>query len=321
MRSRTIFIKPVGNRCNMRCRYCFEQNDVCDNKKMSLTLEDTISYLDKYKRYDYIFIVFHGGEPLLAGEDYYRQILSYISNVFRGGVYVQIQTNGSLLKNSWITLFKYYRDILSISISIDPIGNKDLRYCGNEKLRNDIIENVSKITSELDNTGVISVMHRYNKNAFIKFIEKISCLNIKNITINKARYSIDSGIDITESEYSRELIRIAQYWIRTKLYRKLHIQPLNALLSKNNKICLFLNDVNKCRNFSVIEPGLQYDHCYHIQNLKSQMDKKCTECSILDFCGGGCLAEKNDDNFCKGRFILYDFISFLSSHYRTDCKK
>ena len=50
MRSRTIFIKPVGNRCNMRCRYCFEQNDVCDNKKMSLTLEDTISYLDKYKR-------------------------------------------------------------------------------------------------------------------------------------------------------------------------------------------------------------------------------------------------------------------------------
>ena len=153
MRSRTIFIKPVGNRCNMRCRYCFEQNDVCDNKKMSLTLEDTISYLDKYKRYDYIFIVFHGGEPLLAGEDYYRQILSYISNVFRGGVYVQIQTNGSLLKNSWITLFKYYRDILSISISIDPIGNKDLRYCGNEKLRNDIIENVSKITSELDNTA------------------------------------------------------------------------------------------------------------------------------------------------------------------------
>lgn len=312
MKSRTIFIKPVGNNCNMSCVYCFEKNDKWENGRDSLSVEDTITYLEKFVTYDHVFIVFHGGEPLLAGNKYYKSVLDYILNTFSGTIHVQIQTNGSLLNEEWIALLRTYRDILSISISIDPIGRNDLRYQNNDDLRTRVINNIYKITSEFENTGIIAVMHKYNRDCFINFIEELCIpLKIKNITINKFRYDAGSKFSVTEEDYTKELIKITDYWIRKKLYRSLHIQPLNALLSNHNKICLFLNDVNKCRYFSVLEPGMKYEHCYHIQHPRAHLDKKCEECSILDFCGGGCLAEKNDDDFCKGRFILHDFIGRL----------
>lgn len=315
MLSRTIFIKPVGNCCNMNCLYCFEKNSLFVETQGLLSADDAISYLESYKNYQNIFIVFHGGEPMIAGEEYFKKVLDFISTEFNGNVNVQIQTNGSLFKESWVSLLKPYKKILSFSFSLDPIGTKDLRYHDDCNLRTEIINNLERVNSEFDNTGIISVMHKYNHQYFIKFIELLIDKKIKNITINKFRFNNDSEFSITEEEYSKELINITLYWIKNKLYKKIHIQPLNALLSDKNKICLYLNDIDKCKYFSVLEPNLQYNHCYHIKHPVSQVNTKCKDCSISDFCGGGCLAESIDNDFCKGRFILHDFIGRLKNDH------
>ena len=68
-------------------------------------------------------IIWHGGEPLLWGEDNFREILGFAKKNFEGINYKSsIQTNISLMSDSYIRLFKEYN--VHIGFSLD--GYKEL---------------------------------------------------------------------------------------------------------------------------------------------------------------------------------------------------
>jgi len=117
-------VKVVGNSCNARCSYCFyHMEDQTIGSVMKLTL------LEKFiKEYLEIFqgdvcFNWHGGEPLLAGIDFFRKIVEY-ENLYRSStssIHNTVQTNGVLLNREWAVFFKQHD--FGVGVSVD--GDKE----------------------------------------------------------------------------------------------------------------------------------------------------------------------------------------------------
>ncbi len=70
-----MIIPTLG--CPGRCKYCWSSDE--NSPKMTLeTARDIVEWLKPLKE-DHVTITFHGGEPLLAGADYYRAVLPMVS--------------------------------------------------------------------------------------------------------------------------------------------------------------------------------------------------------------------------------------------------
>ena len=80
-----LLIKPAGSRCNLHCKYCFYYNNdrYFDppsrgrGKVMSLdTLEAMTRELLSYRMPQTVF-AWQGGEPTLAGLDFFRKAVAF----------------------------------------------------------------------------------------------------------------------------------------------------------------------------------------------------------------------------------------------------
>ncbi|MBD3254426.1 MAG: anaerobic sulfatase maturase [Candidatus Lokiarchaeota archaeon] len=120
-----LLIKPVSYRCNLRCKYCFylRVEDIypkIDPFRMSdEVLESMISQLLKYRFRESIF-GWQGGEPTLAGLDFFKKVVSFQQKYGQSGQIVgnAIQTNGTLLaKNEeWAKFLEKYKFLIGLSL-------------------------------------------------------------------------------------------------------------------------------------------------------------------------------------------------------------
>lgn len=312
----TLMIKMVGSTCNMKCEYCYEKENNASNNMFSSS-SDVINYLQNFINYENVFIVFHGGEPLLSKLIEIKICLDFIKNNFKNTYNIQFQTNGTLLSDEWIDLFKKYKPNLSISVSIDPIGNKDLRIINNSNIdyRDIVLKNIKKYVGEIENFGIVSVAHKHNIDFFKDFIEMLVSIGVKNLTINKYYSNNLNNNYISEKEYIDMIKYISVIWIRNRWYKLINIQPLNSLFSnKKNKICIYLPNVNKCYLFKTFYNSDNIKNfCDHIMTEYPCIYEKCLSCQIYDFCGGGCLMEEKNETFCNARKNLYHFINEIKN--------
>ncbi len=119
----TAMVKPVGASCNLSCSYCYYLDKAALYPSSAPVMTDGV--LEKYIRQmiegnDVPAITFcwHGGEPLLAGVDFYRKALSLQQKYANGKRLINtFQTNGTLINREWCCFFKD-NDIL-VGVSID----------------------------------------------------------------------------------------------------------------------------------------------------------------------------------------------------------
>ena len=98
-----VFIKPT-NACNLYCSHCFVPEQKKDTKIMSTQEVDTILLkLYEYFKNDKLSIVWHGGEPALAGENFYKHILD---NYRQPNVKHGMQTNLTLINEKWYPIIE-----------------------------------------------------------------------------------------------------------------------------------------------------------------------------------------------------------------------
>ena len=244
----TLMIKMAGTACNMHCAYCYEHfQDVRHNVGAISSAQDVINYLRDYIEAETVFILFHGGEPLLADYSEVEKCLFYIKANF-SKFKVQFQTNGTLLNDEWINLFRQFEPNISLSISLDPAGEADLRCAPTFDYRQRVCRNIKRYAGAIQNVGVISVAHKFNCRAFEEFMDELIEYGIKSLTINKIKVSSQlSEYGISEMRYVELLKRVAIRWIEQQLYKKIRIQPLCALLSDEpNRICIYVpNDLRR----------------------------------------------------------------------------
>ncbi len=103
-----LIIKCVGTACNIRCGYCFYHDTDQAIRKIMIDgiLEKLIEDISDLDRKICTFI-WHGGEPLLAGMDFFRYAVEIQKRQNFHSVFVDnhIQTNGLLLTDKWIDFF------------------------------------------------------------------------------------------------------------------------------------------------------------------------------------------------------------------------
>ncbi len=136
MKSVTILIKPASGKCNMRCRYCFYQDEAENReyKDYGMMSEETAKALiDKaLKSFDDVTFAFQGGEPTCRGLDFFRFFSAYATE--KGNrVHFAIQTNGFALNREWISFFNEYHYLVGLSLDGDKALHDKYRIDGSGK--------------------------------------------------------------------------------------------------------------------------------------------------------------------------------------------
>ena len=125
-----VFVKPVGARCNLRCDYCYyiDKGNVCGEDCTMMmddkTLENYIRHHYAASTSDTVLFTWHGGEPLMAGIDFFKKALTFQKkHLPQGKNFLNgIQTNGTLITNEWGAFFA--ENGFTVGVSLD--GTEDL---------------------------------------------------------------------------------------------------------------------------------------------------------------------------------------------------
>ena len=108
---RYVFV--LTNLCNLKCRFCFQEKDLRENR---MRLNDWINLAVQLP--DYARVTFTGGEPMMF--DKFDEIFTFIASRFD----CNMISNGLLLNQKMIDLLLSFEKFKVLSISIDNIGNK-----------------------------------------------------------------------------------------------------------------------------------------------------------------------------------------------------
>lgn len=222
-----LLIKPASANCNLNCEYCF----YCDEGKKreifsyGLMTEEVLECLVK-KAFEYAEgfcgFAFQGGEPTLAGLDFYKKFMEYQKkyNKKKVTVYNSIQTNGCGLSNEWAEFFA--REKFLVGLSLDGVRSTHNAYRKSKKGDGTFAE-VMK-TAELFRQfqveyNILTVVHArtamqpekiydfYKKNEF-RYLQFIACLDPLGETGGQHGYSL-----IPEA-YGRFLTGIFDRWFQ-----------------------------------------------------------------------------------------------------------
>ena len=127
----SLMIKPASSNCNLRCKYCFYHDlascrEMPSHGMMTLdTLEDILKKAFEFADGSMVMISFQGGEPLLAGKDFFRGFATMLPrlNTKRSAVHVGVQTNGTLIDEEWCDIFLKNRYLVGLSLDGDAVTN------------------------------------------------------------------------------------------------------------------------------------------------------------------------------------------------------
>jgi uncharacterized protein len=185
----TAIIKPVGVSCNLKCDYCFFNGyEQSSEKVMSYQILDIFitEYLNLFDRE--IQFIWHGGEPLLAGINFYQTAINIQQLKCRQEHKIQnlIQTNGTLITDEWADFFRINN--FKVGISLDGIVQ-----CHNQFRKNSlgigsfkkVIKSIEILRNHEIEPGIIQTIPKsslkYIKENFIFLTET---LGLKKIGIN-----------------------------------------------------------------------------------------------------------------------------------------
>lgn len=132
-----LLIKPVSAGCNLNCEYCFYRRvEHLYPKKPTERMSDAI--LEKMLREHMALRLkqsvygWQGGEPTLAGLDFFKKVVEYQKRFGAPGQLVgnSLQTNGILLDDEWCAFLAEYKFLIGLSLDGPPdlhnLHRKDL---------------------------------------------------------------------------------------------------------------------------------------------------------------------------------------------------
>jgi uncharacterized protein len=120
-----FLIKPASSLCNLHCRYCFYEDASLNRaqKCMGVMTQETVDVLlaQAFSTVDEkggVGFAFQGGEPTVAGLEFFRQFVKKARKLCPPGVQISfsIQTNGTLLNEEWAEFFHAEQFLVGVSV-------------------------------------------------------------------------------------------------------------------------------------------------------------------------------------------------------------
>jgi uncharacterized protein len=155
----TVEVRPLGVSCNINCQYCYQQPQR-DAKNVPRSYD-----LEKIKAAvlaDGAAFSLFGGEPLLVPKDDLEALWEWGFQHFRRNA---IQTNGTMIDDDHIRMFRQYN--VHVGISIDGPGSlNDVRWAGSlQKTRAATLQSeasIERLCREGLNPSIILTLHANN---------------------------------------------------------------------------------------------------------------------------------------------------------------
>jgi uncharacterized protein len=356
-----VFVKPAGARCNLQCSYCY----YLDKQKLHSGNDIRIMPDDLLKKYviqhvlattdDVIFFSWHGGEPMLAGIDFYRKATEFQKKYLPEGKKIinGIQTNGTLIDEEWSAFFAEHE--FAVGISIDGPGNlhnENRTYAGKKHSLENVLRSHRLLQENGINPEILCVVNSTNAKYPLVCYDFFKDLGVEYLTflplverINNSSEEV-SDRSVAASEFGNFLTTIFDEWVSKDIGRiKVQIfeEAVRTAFNQEHTLCIFKE---RCGGVPVVEMNGDFYSCDHFvdnehllgnineQSLSFFLDhpdqqefgnKKqtslpgyCLKCDVLKMCNGECP---------KNRFILSPDgepgLNYLCSgykHFFNHCK-
>ncbi len=308
-----MLIPTLG--CPANCSYCWSSEE--DSPVMSVeTIEEVVKWLKDF-RDEPVTFTFHGGEPLLAGADFFRKALPLIAEgLSEQKIAFALQTNLWKMTPELARILAEYD--IPIGSSID--GPKELNdsqrgegYYDKTMRGYEIAKENGLKVSFICTFTSISVKSR--EDIFNFFLE-----NGLNLKLHPALPSLRSHdpeeLALEPEEYGELLVFLLDKYLE-------HLDDIEVMNINDICRCVFTGRGNVCTfvdcmgdTFAVGPDGSIYP-CYRyvgmpeyvmgnvsdrpsmedltrsdawklMQEYKELVDEKCGDCSYINFCRGGC---------------------------------
>jgi uncharacterized protein len=340
----TLTLEPVQH-CNLSCRYCYADSSgasVMSRQTLQAALEKTVRYAQR-QGFREVHILWHGGEPLLAGLGFFRAALDLLAGLaphlrFRH----YLQTNGLLLDHDFCAFFRDHE--FQIGLSLDgPQGLHDSLRTGADGQGSHaaVLEKVSLLAEQGVSAGFNAVITRRSlgqEREIYGFFHDLGYGFRVNPMIPARHPEINASYLLQPGEYGVFLGNLFDAWISTA-HRRVKVSPLDlylkAVLSglpyecQQRETCVGSHlgvkpsgEVVLCCRFGTHPVGDIHDSeiqdlvsspfCQDIRRRAERL-AGCHSCTHWTICHGGCplnaLAFCQDlrakDPFCKDYQLIF----------------
>ncbi len=324
--------------CQAGCRYCFARKtgQVMDRETAELALDFIARTAPEGRDF---CLTFHGGEPLLAGEDFYAWILPELGGRFGRRVHLSVQSNLWAVTDRLAELFRKHR--VSVGTSLD--GPEDLcdsqrgkGYSGKTRAGMEILEQHGT------GAGIICTFAAANAGR----AEEVFRKSARPYAVHGAVPSLGmppDGMSLDAEQMKRVLLDSYAAYREDPAHSR--VTTLDAMakgcLDGRGCSCTFFDclgafaavapdgGVYSCQRFcgleeyclgnvrdSLTERGILESPAY--ARLRAAEDGKreaCGDCPHFEYCTGGCLynalaAGTGKDPYCEAYRAAFDRIGY-----------
>lgn len=341
-------VKIVGDFCNIRCGYC-RNRDFKQGEKTVMSievLEKLLAFLNTSPQ-QRIRVNWHGGEPLLVGKDFFRNVVM-LEKKYPEKTWVNVvQTNATLVDDGWAKFFVDNGFHLGVSVDgsqrVHDIDRVSGAGYGTYKR---VIRGVDILRRHGLYPGVICTVTKKTVGYAKEIFSSLVSVGFKNIAFN-AFYNTASErsadeYGLSNDDWSWFLREIFESWLEIN-DETIRVRELDAILAwtqgKASADCSYrgacsqwfaidyTGDVYPCERFGRNVHFGNVDSIGSCQKLfesetflswKSSdriLPGKCKACSFLPLCHNGCSSHRQADEqgvplyaYCESRLEFYRFV-------------
>lgn len=349
-----VFVKPVGAKCNLSCSYCYylgkrHLNTGCSTGCMNdEVLELYIRQHIEASTGKEVIFSWHGGEPTLAGLDFYRKAVDFQKRYKPSGSVIlnAIQTNATLLTEEWGKLLKEENFYAGISLDgPERYHNLNRRDRNNNLTYQNVIKGLELIRKYNIPFEILTVISDANVHAPLELYHFLKETGTGYITFlplvekDAAGNQVTSSQSVRSSDFGRFLSAVFDEWLEKDIGNvKVQIfeEALRTAFNQEHTLCIFKP---VCGGVPVVEVSGDFYPCDHYVNAdnrtgnigdrsladmlddprqktfgqykRTSLPRYCLECEVLSMCNGECP---------KNRFVSAptgeDGLNYLCEGYR-----
>ena len=220
MKKLTLLIKPAAGLCNMNCSYCFYRAASAgrENRIMTNGTVDVLIQRIKAYRPSALSVLFQGGEPTLAGIDYYRYFIGRVQANLTVPAQYALQTNGLLIDEAYAAFFREHNFLIGLSLDGNEKTNDRYR---KDKSGSGVLPQILQAASLLrkhqvdfnilsviddENAGDIESTWRYFKTRGFDYLQFIPYVDEgSGVSLSPAKYEdfLKKSFDLWYEDYMR----------------------------------------------------------------------------------------------------------------------
>lgn len=202
--------------CNLDCKYCYLPNRALNSKIDIEIIERTLNnVIESGIIKDSFSIVWHAGEPMVIGVDFYRKVNDLIKKIIPKNITVNqhIQTNATLINDEWCDFFKESNMRVGISVDgpqhINDRNRLDLKKRGTFDR---VIKGIQYLEKHSIEYSAIAVLTNYSlsyPNEIYDFFASLKGLRSVGFNVDE-----EDGININSTITEDQKSKLKEFWER-----------------------------------------------------------------------------------------------------------